>query len=113
MDEAVIDTVERFAVLAVPRPLCLPCGKAAGIVRVVLEREELGDRVGLALEGKLRRGEQFLVLLRQVVLLLEFGYDRGGERAELDLGVLKHNVAVFTGEVGAESAVEHGFRPRL
>ena len=111
--ELVVELVEFCLIVLVPLALGLPRGKALFIVSAGLERGELREGVDLALERDLRRGEQLFILLRQVVFLLQFRNDGGGEGLERDLGVDEHQIAVFLLKVRAERAFEHRCRPRL
>ena len=113
MGELVVDAVQVILVVLVPLALRLPGRQAALVVRVRLEGGELGQGIGLALEGDLGGGQQLLILGGQVVFLLELGDDLRGEGLELDLGVDKHQVAVLRLEVGAEGGGQHGHGPRL
>ena len=113
MDKLVVQSVKRLLVVLVPPALGLPGSQTAGVVRIGFERSQLGEGVGLALKGDLRRGQQLFILLRQLVLLLQLGDDLGGKGLQRDLGVEEHQVSVFLFKVRAEGRSKHRRRPLL
>ena len=77
MDQLVVEAVQLGLVVLVPLALGLPCGQAAGVVRVGLEGSQLGEGVDAALKGDLGGGQQLFILLRQLVFLLQLRDDLG------------------------------------
>ena len=90
MHKLVINIVERSLVVLVPLTLRLPGSETAAVVGIGLERSQLGESIVLSLEGDLCRGEQFFILLGQIVFLLKLRDYFGGEGFEVDLGVYEH-----------------------
>ena len=113
LHQLVIEAVQRRLVVLVPPALGLPGGETAGIVRIGLEGAQLGEGVDPALKGDLGGSQQFFIGLGQLVLPLELGDDFGREGLELHLRVGEQDLAVLGGEVRAEGALQHGFRPFL
>ena len=95
----------------IPAALGLPRGQTPRVVRVILERGQLRDGVGIALKFNLRTGDQLLIVLHQLVFLFEFFDDRGREGLAGDLGVEEHQIAVFRCKFLAEWAFQHCCRP--
>ena len=113
MDQLVVQLIQLRRVLHGPLVVGLPRRQAAGVVGVALQRRQLGQGVGLALKGDLGGGQQLLVLLHQIVLLLHLRDDLRREALAGDLGVQEHQVAVLRGKVLAERGIQHGSLPRL
>ncbi len=113
VDQLIVEIVQLRLVVLVPPALGLPGGQAAPVVAVGLEGGQLGQGVDLALKGDLSGGQQLLVLLGQLVLLLHLRDDLRGEGLELDLGVDEHQLAVLGGEVGTVGAFHHSHGPGL
>ena len=109
----VINAVQVALVVLVPAPHCLPGGQAAGIVRIGGKGGHLGDGILPILKGNFGGGDELLVLLRQIVLLLKLGHNLRGESLQGDLGVEEHQVAVLRFKVLAEGGLQHGQLPRL
>ena len=113
MHQLVVQFIQLRRVLHGPLGVGLPRRQTAGVIGVALEGRQLGQGVGLALKGDLGGGQQFLVLLGQVVLLLHLRDDLRLKALPGDLGVQEHQVAVLRGKVLAERGVQHGSLPRL
>ena len=109
----VINAVQVALVVLVPAPHRLPGGQAAGIVRIGGKGGHLGDGILPILKGNFGGGNELLVLLRQIVLLLKLGHNLRGEGLQGDLGVEEHQVAVLRFKVLAEGGLQHGQLPRL
>ena len=106
--ELVVDAVEVGLVLLVPGTLRLPRCQALGVVRGLLERRELRERVGAALKGDLRGGDELHVLLREGVLALHVLNDGRVDGTALLLGLGKEQRAVLLLQLGAEGRGEKG-----
>ena len=113
MYQLVVQLIQLRRVLHGPLVVGLPRRQTAGVVGVALEGRQLGQGVGLALKGDLGGGQQLLVLLGQVVLLLHLRNDLRLKALPGDLGVQEHQVAVLLGKVLAELGIQHGRLPRL
>ena len=113
MHQLVVQLIQLRRVLHGPLGIGLPRRQTAGVVGVALEGRQLGQGVGLALKGDLGGGQQLLVLLGQVVLLLHLRDDLRLKALPGDLGVQEHQVAVLRGKVLAERGIQHGSLPRL
>ena len=111
--QLVINIIQLFLVVLIPLALGFPGGQAAGIVRVILERAQLGQSVHPAFKRDLCAGQQLAILLGQLVFLLQFLHDIGRECLALNFGVHKHQVAVFFGKVFAVGACQHGGGPGI
>lgn len=96
--QLVVQLIQLRRVLHGPLVVGLPRRQTAGVVGVALEGRQLGQGVGLALKGDLGGGQQLLVLLGQVVLLLHFRNDLRLKALPGDLGVQEHQVAVLLGK---------------
>ena len=107
--EPVIDLVHFRLVFLIPAALGLPGGQALGVVGARLEGGELRKRVGAALEGNLRAGQQLFIFLREVIFLLHVRHNHRGEGLAGDLRVQKRQRAVFLLEFGAEGRGEQRF----
>ena len=97
----------------IPCTVRFPCGKTAVVVRVGLERGQLGKCIHPALKRDLRGREQFAVFGGKLVFLLHVLDDLGGEGLFVHLGVHEQQVAVLGFEVLAEGRRKHCFEPFL
>ena len=113
MGQLVINIIQLFLVVLIPLALGFPGGQAAGIVRVILERAQLGQSVHPTFKRDLCAGQQLAILLGQLVFLLQFLHDIGRECLALNFGVHKHQVAVFFGKVFAVGPCQHGGGPGI
>ena len=113
MHQLVVQGVQLLRVLHGPLGVRLPRRQAAVVIRVGLHGLQLGQGVGLPLEGDLRRGDELLIRLDQIVLLLHLRDDLRCEALAIDLRVEEHQLAVFCGEILAERGGQHGRLPRL
>ena len=95
----------------VPAALRLPRSQPPRVVGIVLERGQLRDGVRAAFKRDLRAGDQLLIVLHELVFLLELLDDGRGEGLAGDLGVEKHQIAVFRRKFLAERAFQHCRRP--
>ena len=109
----VIDAVEIFLVLLVPLSFCFPGRQSFGIVSVFFERSQLRERIDAPLKGDLRGGDEFLVLLHQVVLLLHKGDQCGGKTPYLDLEDLEDDRTELLFELRPERALNESPVKRL
>ncbi len=73
--QLVIDRIQLVLMLLIPRPFRFPGSQPPCIIAVRLKGSELGKCVGLSLKRNLCRGNQFGVLLAQIVFFLQLRYD--------------------------------------
>ena len=113
MDQFVVVGVQSLLIVFIPLPFRFPGSQTARVVRVVLERGHLGQRVRAALEGDLRGSQQLLVGIGFVVLCLQQGDDLRLEGLESHVAIDEHQLAVFFGKLRTERAGQHGSHPGL
>ena len=113
MGQPVIKAVQGFLIVLVPLSFCLPCGKTFFIVYAVFERRHLRKCIDTFFERNLCGGEQVLVFLCQVVLLLHLRDDLRGEGFQFQFCIDKQNLSEFFFEVLAERALHQRQRPLL
>ncbi len=111
--QLVVQGVQLLRVLHGPLGVRFPRRQTALVVQIGLHRLQLGQGIGFSLEGYLRRGDELLIRLDQVVLLLHLRDDLRGEALAVDLRVEEHQLAVLRGEVLAERGSQHRRLPRL
>ena len=113
MDQFVVMCIQGFLIVLVPLPFRFPGGQTSRVVRVGLERGQLGQRIDASLEGDLRGSQQLLVRVRLVVLSLQLRDDLRLEGLEGHVAVREHQLAVFFGKLRPERARQHGGHPGL
>ena len=113
MHHLIVDVVKLRLMLLVPRALGLPRRQPPRVVRIVLERRQLRDRIHAALKRDLRACDQLAVCLREVVFLLTLGDDLRRERLARDLRVYEHQITVFRRKFLPERAFQHRALPGI
>ena len=96
-----------------PLPFGFPRGEAARVIRISLERFQLGQRIDAALERNLGGGDQLAVFGDKLVFLLHIFDDFGRKRFPVNLRIQEQQAAVLLFKIRTEGGFKQGAEPFL